>query len=89
MLSCVTLHSWLYISTNDLPFLGYILPRGFLSRQNKDFLEGYRHYKDFLFEYTPMPAVLTVADRTVQVLDDTGLVPMELTQLLKYFHING
>ena len=31
-----------------------------------------------------MPAVLTVADRTVEVLDDTGLIPMELTQLLKY-----
>ena len=30
------------------------------------------------------PAVLTVADRPVQVLDDAGLVPMELTQLLKY-----
>ena len=31
------------------------------------------------------PAVLTVADRPVQVLDDAGLIPMELTQLLKYF----
>ena len=31
------------------------------------------------------PAVLTVADSPVQVLDNTGLIPMELTELLKYY----
>ena len=31
------------------------------------------------------PAVLTVADGPVQVLDNTGLIPMELTELLKYY----
>ena len=30
------------------------------------------------------PAVLAVADRPVQILDDACLIPMELTQLLKY-----
>ena len=30
------------------------------------------------------PAVLAVADRPVQVLDDAGLIPMELAQLLQY-----
>ena len=30
------------------------------------------------------PAVLTVADRPVQILDDAGLIPMELAQLLRY-----
>ena len=31
------------------------------------------------------PAVLTVADGPVQVLDNTGLIPMELTELLEYY----
>ena len=31
------------------------------------------------------PAVLTVADGPVQVLDNTGLIPLELTELLKYY----
>ena len=30
------------------------------------------------------PAVLAVADRPIQVLDNAGLIPVELTQLLKY-----
>ena len=30
------------------------------------------------------PAVLAIADCPIQVLDNTGLIPMELTQLLKY-----
>ena len=31
------------------------------------------------------PEVLTVADGPVQVLDNTGLIPMELTELLEYY----